>query len=184
VKSVFLIFFVFLGWGLIFFLGRPGLSRQKWSVILPLVVFWISGPVSLIGASSWPRGVERIAVETGLFGFYLLALVVLGTRRLQESAARVAMLPAGLIALVGILQLLRVFPLPLDRYGNPDPASFMGLSNFASEYMIILVPLALWAFVMRMRFQVPALVIIALCLLYVLFSQNRTAWCLWEYLSL
>lgn len=176
VKGVFLIFFVFLGWIFIYFFRRPGLSGQEWSVVVPLLFFWASGPVSLIGASSWPRGLERIVVEFGLFGFYLLALAVLGTRRSKELAARVALLPAGLIALVGILQMLTVLPLPLDRYGHPDPASFMGLSNFASEYMIILVPMALWGFAMRKRFQAPALVIIALCLLYMLFSQNRTAW--------
>lgn len=175
IKGTALLLGTFIGWLVLGKGKRIGIGNV-WYIVIPFLAFWVSGLISLPGTISWIRGLERISLGFGMFSFYFLVRAGLPHRREQEYAARLVLIPAGIIALIGFLQLARIAPLPLDRYGQPDPASVMGLSNFASEFMMILIPLAFFGFAMRKRFQLPALIAGTLCIVYVAISQNRTAW--------
>ncbi len=78
-----------------------------------------------------------------LFGLYLWNFSDENPRR--TSFFFIAMLVAIVIVVtVGFLQYLHYLPIPLDRYGKPDPGSLLGLSNFTSHYLVISLPFTLY----------------------------------------
>lgn len=175
IKGVTLLVFVFFS---LLFFAAQGLHflRSDWFRVLPFVFFWLSGPVSVLGNSNWFRGLETISLEFAFLGFYLIAGRALADKNSRERAAFLAIIPAGIIAGVGILQWFRVLPVPLDRYGEEDLASLFGISNYASDYLVVIIPLALGGLLLGNIKKTPALIVTLLGLTYVILCRNRTAW--------
>lgn len=175
IKGVTLLFFVFFSL-LIFAVKGLNFIRSDWLRILPFVFFCLSGPVSVLGNSNWFRGLEIISLEFAFLGFYLIAGRILADQSSREKAAFLAIIPAGIIAGVGILQWFRVLPVPLDRYGEEDLASLFGISNYASDYLAVIIPLAFGGLLLGNVKKTPALIVTLLGLIYVILCRNRTAW--------
>ncbi|MDD5224023.1 MAG: O-antigen ligase family protein [bacterium] len=175
IKGLILLFLVFLCVA-VFALKGPAFSRSDGFRILPFIFFTMTGLVSILGTSSWRQGLEACSLEFAFLGFYLAAGRVLAERDAADKAAFLAIIPAGIVAGIGILQWIRVLPVPLDRYGQEDLSSLFGLSNYASDYLAVIAPLAFWGLFLGNRKKIPALLVTFLIVAYVIFSQNRTAW--------
>ena len=174
IKGLTLLLLVFSSW-LVFALKGLAFSRADGLRILPFIFFSLTGLVSILGRSHWRQGLEACSLEIAFLGFYLLAGRALAERDAGGRAAFLAIIPAGIIAGIGILQWSGVLPAPLDRYGHEDLASLFGLSNYASDYLAVIAPLAFWGLFLGNRNKIAALFATFLILAYVIFSQNRTA---------
>lgn len=175
IKGLLLLSLVFLC-GLVFALKGPAFRRADGLRILPFIFFALTGLVSILGTSHWRQGLEACSLEFAFLGFYLVAGRALAERDAGSRAAFLAIIPAGIVAGIGILQWSGVLPVPLDRYGREDLASLFGLSNYASDYLLVIAPLAFWGLFLGNRKKIPALLVTFLIAVYVIFSQNRTAW--------
>jgi len=175
IKGLTLLFLV-LSSCLVFAVKGLAFNRADGLRILPFVFFLFTGLASILGNSHWRQGLETCSLEIAFLGFYLVAGRALVERDAWGRAAFLAIIPAGIIAGIGILQWFRVLPVPLDRYGQEDLASLFGLSNYASDYLVVIAPLAFWGLFLGNKNKITALFVTFLILVYVIFSQNRTAW--------
>ncbi|MCX5859646.1 MAG: O-antigen ligase family protein [Proteobacteria bacterium] len=175
IKGLILLFLVLLCC-LVFALKGPAFRRADDLRISPFIFFTLTGLVSILGTSHWRQGLEACSLEFAFLGFYLVAGRALAERDAGGRAAFLAIIPAGIVAGIGILQWSGVLPVPLDRYGREDLASLFGLSNYASDYLTVIAPLAFWGLFLGNRKKIPALLVTFLIVIYVIFSQNRTAW--------
>jgi len=77
--------------------------------------------------------------------FFLFLLLLANFREENEKWIDSLFLAMGVAALLstiyGLLQFFEFSYLPRDQYDEPDPATFLGLSNFAAEYMLTVFPL-------------------------------------------
>lgn len=79
----------------------------------------------------------------------------------------------------GIAQFLHIIAQPLDPWGRANPASTMGLTNFTTDYLVMIVPFMITAFFieyrsLRTRFIAYAGLIVSL--IYIVIGRNRAGW--------
>jgi len=115
---------------------------QVSSACLPLVGFLALAGLSSLGAVSRTAALTELV---NLAPFLALFFLVFFSFQSQDPGKLmlVLALPVAGISLIGILQFFEILPIGMDRYGAKDPASTLGLSNFAAEYLAAaLLPLA------------------------------------------
>lgn len=112
-------------------------SRQA-RLTLPLWLLFLSGVVSAAAAVNHFKSFEVLTLW--LFGLGLYTAVLWSEVRVQ-LLLRTLLTAGTLVAVYGLLQFSGALDLPTTQYGEPDPASSFGLSNFSSEFLLPLVPL-------------------------------------------
>ena len=147
------------------------------SAFLPLFLFLALAGLSALGAENRSAsGMELAGLAPGLVFFFLayFSFPPQGFRKLALALT----LPVAGISLIGILQFLEILPIGMDRYGAKDPASTLGLSNFAAEYLA--VALLLLAAAGAIRGKIYSRIIIGvsfgLGVSYLLLTGNRAGW--------
>lgn len=145
------------------------LDKRFLSAFAVVLVIYI-GSLWLLGRGS--RTVEQLIWWGGVFA--TLAVTGGGTRFVLPG------LTTGILltSLFGILQWAGVIPANFDAYGQIDPASLFGLSNFSAEFLAPLVPL-LWvrrtSFSSRwMRGLISVTTVLAV--VYIVVAHSRAGW--------
>lgn len=142
---------------------------------LPLLLFWVWCVLSLAWSTNPGKGIE-VLTRVGIAPAAFLATTWLVRREAQVRGLLLTQLLASTIVCVyGFVQYFQVVYLPYDQYGDPDPSSTIGLTNFVVEYMILIVAAPLALGLREPRRWVRALYAIAwmTMLAYFLVSRNR-----------
>ncbi|MGI8782238.1 MAG: O-antigen ligase family protein [Acidobacteriota bacterium] len=150
--------------------GGPGRYER---LTVSLVVLLISAVLSAAFAVNRFKSLEVIAlwiVGLALYRAVLTSRMAVGTQLWALFAA------AAVVSLYGLLQWSEMAALPRTQYGEADPASTLGLANFASEFLLPLIPLlALTAARRRGLERLLSGVVLALALGYIAVGQTRAA---------
>jgi len=144
---------------------------------LPLLGFLgCAGLSALLAENRSAAGMELMNLAPYLVFFFLTYLSFPGPG--FRKLALVLALPVAGISLIGILQFFEILPIGMDRYGAKDPASTLGLSNFAGEYLAAVLPLLVAAGVAREKI-LPRIFLgisFGLGIFYLLLTGNRAGW--------
>lgn len=147
----------------------------KARTMLPLVLLCAWGLVSLTWTSNPYKGFEFIGrVGVAPIAYLAVLWLVRGEREIL-SLVRLGIWAMTVVAVYGFFQYFEVFYLPVDQYGDKDPSTTIGLTNFVVEYMMVyLLAAPLLLFLERRRWA-RALLLFATgaILLYVVISRNR-----------
>jgi O-antigen ligase/tetratricopeptide (TPR) repeat protein len=156
--------------------GKVTLPRTK--TLLPLALFIMAIGISLPRAINFPKPMETLIELHGAVIIYLLILLNVNRRRYLDYLAIAASLGMLLVVGYGILQYIGVYPIPKDQYSEVDPSSFIGLSNFVVEYLLVASPFAFALFFMAKEWFTIGLsgILVGLIGWYVIISQNRAGW--------
>lgn len=82
-----------------------------------------------------------LAYQIGNFFLFLLLLANFRDEKWIDSIFLAMGIATLLATIYGLLQFFEFSYLPRDQYDEKDPATFLGLSNFAAEYMLTVFPL-------------------------------------------
>lgn len=140
-----------------------------------VVLFVIYGILSSLWALN-PYKVQNLAVmiSPGILAY--LASQVLTKKEIRIIALLIAVV-SSVVSGYGILQLLGVYPMPPDQYGNPNPITTFGLSNFAVEYLLLAFPLVVgFSFAERGTLSYLYIVSSIINFTYIFGAKNRAGW--------
>lgn len=83
------------------------------------------------------------------------------------------------VSIYGMMQSFHILALPLDQWGRPNPASTMGLTNFTTDYLVMVVPLMLTLFLTEPDKSILKYIAysgILLACAYIIIGRNRAGW--------
>lgn len=141
-------------------------------LVLALVIY---GSLSALWALN-PYKVQNLAVMIGPGVLAYLASQTLNLWEIRIISVFVA-LASSVVSGYGLLQLLGVYPMPPDQYGNPNPITTFGLSNFAVEYLLLAFPLVLsLAIAERSMIRYLFIASAVINFLYIFGAKNRAGW--------
>lgn len=129
---------------------EPTLSPR--AVTFPLVFVFVAFVAAslLWGINRW-KGIDLIVQEASIFLAYLLVLEVFRTRRAVVSLYIACAAAIVIVSVYGILQYWEYLYLPVDQYGQKNPTSSLGLTNFSAEYMMNVLPMMLTLVALSLR---------------------------------
>jgi len=107
---------------------------------IPIILFSLLAASSLLWSINYYKGAELILKVGGGIGVYLLIINNFNSKKNIMTFIGTAQLATFFVILYGILQYSQVLYLPKDQYGESDPSSTIGLTNFVLEYVIVLLP--------------------------------------------
>ena len=143
-----------------------------------VLLFILLGSVSAFWAYN-PYKVHQLAVmiAPGILAYLSVQLIMPEYKELKVIFLSIA-LTSTIVSGYGILQVAGVFPMPPDQYGNPDPISTFGLSNFTVEYLLLTFPLTLTLSLFERNpiLKVILLISAIITFIYIVASENRAGW--------
>jgi len=166
-----LLFYGWLGWRA----GRLWLPKAR--TLIPVLLFCGWALLTLMWASNPYKGLELIGkIAMGPVA-YLGVLTLVRSRREIRGILYLTIWTMVLVAGYGFLQYFEVIFLPKDQYGEADPSTTIGLTNFVVEYMMPFLLTAPILFVLERRRWVRALLLFAagVIITYLVISRNRAA---------
>ncbi len=147
-------------------------------VLIPVLLLDITACISAFHAYnsylSWQVLVRQIAYQMPFFLFiYYAKDIKMRTIIIIVTAVSIA------ASIYGILQFLHIISPPLDLWGKPNPASTMGLTNFTTDYLVMVIPFMLTAFLTEHDegyLKYGAYAGILLSVAYIVIGKNRAGW--------
>ncbi len=143
-----------------------------------IFLFILLGSISALWAYN-PYKTHNLAVmiAPGILAYASVQLIMLGYKELRVIFLSIA-LTSTIVSGYGVLQVAGVFPMPPDQYGNPDPITTFGLSNFAVEYLLLTFPLTLTLSLFERNpiLKVILLISAIITFIYIVASENRAGW--------
>lgn len=107
--------------------------------MLPVALFCGWALLSLTWATNPYKGLELIGkVAVGPLA-YLGLMAIVRTRDEVRGLLYLFLWAMAGVAIYGFFQYMEVFYLPKDQYGDPDPSTTIGLTNFVVEYMMLYI---------------------------------------------
>ncbi|MDD5222718.1 MAG: tetratricopeptide repeat protein [bacterium] len=135
---------VFTSIGLIYWffrITREGRVKFPAAItLIPVLCLGLAFLLSLTQAMNIYKSELTLAYQVGNFMLFILLLANFREESWIEDIF-LAMGGAALaVTVYGLLQYFHFSYLPEDQYGEEDPASFIGLSNFTAEYLLTVFP--------------------------------------------
>ncbi len=158
------------------------LKEKKISINIPktaiaVFLFMIWGLLSSLWSyNSYKVHQLVVMIAPGFLAYIAVQFLNLNIMEIKVIAFAIAFTSA-VVSGYGILQIVGVYDMPPDQYGNPNPITTFGLSNFAVEYLLLAFPLTV-AFaiaergLLRWLFLFSALI----TFLYIFGAKNRAGW--------
>lgn len=151
------------------------IPRGTTVIPLALLIFW--SLLSLFWSPNIWKGIELI-LKVGAGPFAWLA-IPLFFRTLDRIRALFYMILFSMFAVCvyGFVQYFEVTYLPRDQYGEADPSTTIGLTNFVMDFMITFIPVAPAFFLIERRSWVRLLLLISFTstIFYAIIARNRAA---------
>lgn len=156
-------------------LRQQSLVLPKSRIFVPLLLFLAWCLASLLWVRN-PNKAWDLIVIVGAGPFLALAVATFVQRREEIiHLLYLILLAAVAVTVYGFFQYFEVVYLPKDQYGDADPSTTIGLTNFAVEYMSVFFltgPLLL--LIEQRRWLRSLLIVASVCVItYLLISRNR-----------
>ncbi|MCX7734031.1 MAG: O-antigen ligase family protein [bacterium] len=142
---------------------------------LLVFAFLIYGVLSALWATN-PYKTQNLAVMIGPGILAYLASQTLNSKEIRIISIFIA-ITSAIVSGYGILQLIGVYPMPPDQYGNPNPITTFGLSNFAVEYLLLAFSLVIgFSFAERGPMKYLFITSSLINFIYIFGAKNRAGW--------
>jgi len=157
---------------------KRGIDFFYTPVLVPVILLDIVAGFSVFHAYNYYLSlqvlVKQIAYQIPFFLFIYYA------RNIKFRTVAVAVTVVSIIASIyGIAQFFNIISPPIDPWGRPNPASTMGLTNFTTDYFVMVIPLILTAFLTAQKnkyIQYSTYIGLLLAIAYIIIGKNRAGW--------
>ena len=141
----FIIFFMLAVW--LIKMGRSGkVEILKTPLDLPLIAFFLISAISLVRATNIYEGLDALFRQLLYLILYFVIVNNIKDKRWFDRSLVVLSIAGGIVAFYGILQMLGIDFLPLSAQNGP--ISSLGNRDFASEFLILSIPVSIALFVL------------------------------------
>ncbi|MGB9735013.1 MAG: O-antigen ligase family protein [bacterium] len=147
-------------------------------VLIPLLLLDIIAGLSIFHAYNFYLAVQvfikQIAYQAPFFLF-----IYYGNNIKLKTISLILAIVAIIVSGYGILQFLHVFSSPLDLWDRVNYASTMGLTNFTTDYLVMILPLLITAFFLEQENKYLKYLQYAgvlLSVIYIIIARNRAGW--------
>lgn len=157
---------------------RGHLIWRKSHVALPYLIFFLVCLLSLTWAANVWKGLERgLQISGGFFAFWG-GMHYLNSRKRILQTIYLSIFVAFGITLYGLMQYAEIFYLPKDQYGNADPSTTIGLTNFVVEYLCVMMAMIPMLIFVEKRLWMRSLLMImgSSIYFYFLIADNRAGY--------
>ncbi len=146
-------------------------------VLIPLILLDIAVLLSVFNAYNPHLSFQFIAKQIAYQGLFFFAIYYANNIKLR-TVSIIIVIVSLIVSAYGLLQFSKIISSPLDLYGRPNPASTMGLTNFTTDYIVMVMPLLISLFFIESKSIIKYITYlgIILSLSYVLIGKNRAGW--------
>lgn len=149
----------------------------KTRILLPMTALIGFCLLSLLWSPNIYKGFEvvvRVGIGPALF---LGAVMLANTRKRIRGMLYLTVWSMAAVSIYGFFQYFEVVYLPKDQYGDSDPSTTIGLTNFVCEYMILHILAAGPLLLMEKRRWARSLLLVGLVVnvSYLIIAKNRAA---------
>jgi O-antigen ligase/Tfp pilus assembly protein PilF len=157
---------------------RPLLRISRTFTLIPTVLFTLATALSFLRSTNWHMSFQAVALVGGSFAVYFVVVCFVRDLSTVRKIFLTSFVAAVIVASFGILQKLQFFYLPLTQYGQRNPGSFLGLTNFAAEFLIIPFAMSIGLLAEAKKGITKWLcgVGCAVILWYLVITENRAGW--------
>jgi O-antigen ligase len=128
---------------------RRELIFPKTSLWLPMLIMIGVVFVHLVHVTDIWRAVDMmIRLGANIFFWFFTVLYVRKKSHVKWIIIAMA-ISVFIVSMYGIMQFYEILPCPYDIYGEKDPSSTIGLTNFSAEWMVGFMGLFIFAFFME-----------------------------------
>jgi putative inorganic carbon (HCO3(-)) transporter len=158
----------------------PGPEEKPRGLVLlpPLAGLIAITAGSLVFETNRHKGVSALAMIAIPAALYLAAATGTRSGRATRIFFHAVAASAALVSLYGILQELEIAVPPKDIYGNKNPFSTIGLTNFAADFLVLAIPLIFTSIMLAEKGAASYLnsAALVLSLIYLVVTKNRAGW--------
>ena len=128
-------------------MGRSGkIEIIKTPLDLPLIAFFAISVISLVRATNVYEGMEALFRQLVYLILYFVIVNNIDKKGIFDKSIVVLSIAGGVVAFYGIIQMLGIDFLPLSAQNGP--ISSLGNRDFASEFLILSIPVSIALFVL------------------------------------
>ncbi len=157
---------------------RKGIDFFYTPVIIPVILLDIIAGLSAFHAYNTNLSLQMLVKQAAYQAPFFLFIYYAKDIKIRTVTIIVTIVSV-IISAYGLMQFFHVIPSPLDQWGRPNPASTMGLTNFTTDYLVMVIPLMLTAFLTepnKKLLKYGAYMGILLSLSYIIIGRNRAGW--------
>ncbi len=130
-------------------IDRGEIVFPKTSLWIPMLIMIGITFAHLIHVTDIWRAVDMmIRLGANIFFWFFTLLYIRKRSHIRWIIIAMAV-SVFIVAMYGIMQFYQILPCPYDIYGEKDPSSTIGLTNFSAEWMIGFMSLLIFAFFME-----------------------------------
>ncbi len=158
---------------------RRELLLPKTSLWLPMLILIGATLVHVVHVTDIWRAVDMmIRIGSNIFFWFFILLFVRKKSHVKWIIVAMA-ISVFIVSMYGIMQFYEILPCPYDIYGEKDPSSTIGLTNFSAEWMISFMGLFIFAFFLS-DFNIETKTVLFFLFLpsyfYLVLTKARAAW--------
>ena len=165
--------------GIIFWFKESSIKFFLPKTLFPLSIFLLFGILSALWAYN-PYKTRNVAVMIGpgILAYFAVLLFLKGKKEEFIVLTFASAFASVYVAVYGLLQYYGFYPMPQDQYGNLNPITTFGLSNFANEYLVTVLPLMLVTpLIFKNSFFRAVMGMCSLLVMwYIIITFNRAGW--------
>ncbi|MCL5878324.1 MAG: O-antigen ligase family protein, partial [Deltaproteobacteria bacterium] len=158
---------------------RRELIFPKTSLWLPMLIMIGIVFVHLVHVTDIWRAVDMmIRLGANIFFWFFTLLYVRKKSHMKWIIIAMA-ISVFIVSMYGIMQFYEILPCPYDIYGEKDPSSTIGLTNFSAEWMVGFMGLLIFTFFME-DFNIETKTVLFFLFIpayfYFILTKARAAW--------
>ncbi len=158
---------------------RRELVFPKTTLWLPMLIMICVVFVHLVHVTDIWRSVDMmIRLGANIFFWFFTLLYVRKKTHVKWIIIAMA-ISVFIVSMYGIMQFYEILPCPYDIYGEKDPSSTIGLTNFSAEWIVGFIGLLIFAFFMS-DFNIETKTVLFFLFLpayfYFVLTKARAAW--------
>ncbi len=159
-------------------------DRKEWifpktSVWIPMIIMLGVSVVHLVHVTDIWRAVDMMLRLGANIFFWFFTLLYVRKRSDMKWIIVAMAISVFIVSMFGIMQFYEILPCPYDIYGEKDPSSTIGLTNFSAEWMVGFIALLIFAFFLD-DFNIETKTVLFFLFVptyfYLLLTKARAAW--------
>lgn len=158
---------------------RRELVFPKTSMWIPMLIMIGVVLVHLVHVTDIWRAVDMmIRLGANIFFWFFTLLYVRKKSHVKWIIVAMA-ISVFIVSMYGIMQFYEILPCPYDIYGEKDPSSTIGLTNFSAEWMVGFMGLLIFAFFMdefNIETKTALFFLFVPSFFYFILTKARAAW--------
>ncbi len=147
-------------------------------VLIPLILLDTIAGISVFHAYNNYLAIQMLVKQIAYQAPFFLSIYYARYIKLR-TVTIITIAVSVIVSIYGMMQFFHIISPPVDPWGRPNPASTMGLTNFTTDYLVMVIPLMLTVFLKesdRVPLKYAAYAGVVLSLFYIIIGRNRAGW--------